>query len=137
MDGIESDGHSHEEKGTISILDTLKSTITVLEENDSEESSDNGNYKLDVGGLRKTNGVQEVSLDQETKLVAPADLILIVIIILNRRNLVADFLMIISEVGVLIVLMEVFNNVGVVLENFGLSLSWLTILNIVKLLTLN
>ena len=58
-------------------MDSSKILTTVLEENDSEEGSNYCNDKLDVRGLRKSNCVKEVSLDQESELVAPSDLLVI------------------------------------------------------------
>lgn len=75
LDGVESDCHSHEEESTISVLNTLRCAITVLEKNDGEASCDDGNDKLNVGSLRKSDCVEEVSLDQETKLIHPRNLL--------------------------------------------------------------
>jgi len=67
-------------------LDTLDGTITVLEENNGEDGSDDGHNQLYIGGLREAEGVQEVSLQEETELVAPADLANICIRIVDRLN---------------------------------------------------
>jgi hypothetical protein len=48
LNSIESDSHSHEEESTIPVLDTLGCSIAVLEKNDGEASSDNGNDELNV-----------------------------------------------------------------------------------------
>jgi hypothetical protein len=84
LNGIEGNSHGHEEEGTISVLDSLKGFITVLEKNDGEESSDDGNDELNVRGLWKSDGVQEVSSDQETELIHPTNLVLEDVFILDR-----------------------------------------------------
>lgn len=66
LNGVEGDSHSHEEESTVSVLHSLSSAVAVLEQNDNEDSSDDGNYDLHVRGLRKSEDVEEVSLQQET-----------------------------------------------------------------------
>ena len=66
LNSVESDSHSHEEESTVSVLDTLRSAVTVLEKNDGEASSDDCNDKLHVRSLRKSHSVQKVSSNQET-----------------------------------------------------------------------
>lgn len=75
LDGIESDSHCHEEESTVSVLHSLGSAVAVLEQNDNEDSSDDGNNNLHVGSLRKSEDVEEVSLQQKTELITPSGLL--------------------------------------------------------------
>jgi hypothetical protein len=87
LNSIESDSHSHEEESTIPVLDTLGCSIAVLEKNDGEASSDNGNDELNVWSLGKSDSVEEVSLNEKTKLVEPTNLLIVDISISNRSDL--------------------------------------------------
>jgi hypothetical protein len=42
----------------------LSGFITILEKNNNENGSDNGNQDFDVRGLGKSEGIEEISLQQ-------------------------------------------------------------------------
>lgn len=86
LNSIEGNSHCHEEQSTISVLDTLYSIITILEKNDCKDSGNNCYDNLDVGGLRQSENVQKVSLDQKTELIAPSGLLVIDISISDLCN---------------------------------------------------
>ena len=65
LDCVEGNGHGHEEEGAISVLHSLSSAVAVLEENDHEDSCDDGHNNLHVRGLRQSEDVQEVPLQQQ------------------------------------------------------------------------
>jgi hypothetical protein len=66
LDSIKGDCHCHKEKGSVSVLHSLRSSITILEKNNGKNSCNNCNNNLDIGSLWESEGVQEVSLDEET-----------------------------------------------------------------------
>jgi hypothetical protein len=61
LDGVEGHSHGDEEESSISILNSLQGLIHVLEQDDCEDSCDDHHNQLDIGGLRKSDSVQEVS----------------------------------------------------------------------------
>jgi hypothetical protein len=65
-------------------LDSLNRAITVLEEDDGEDSCDDGDDELNIGGLREADGVQEVSAEEQAQLIPPRDLILLYVRTSNR-----------------------------------------------------
>jgi len=101
----------------------LNGAITVLEENDGEDGSDYSNDQLNVGCLRKTECVQEVSLKQETELVAPADVVLGDIGIGDSLYPRVLCLMVVFEWRILIALIEALNPFAVFLLNLSRGLS--------------
>ena len=66
MNSIKSDSHDDKEERAISILDSLKSAVDVIEEDDGKYSSNDSDDKLDVGCLREPDSVQKVPLQQKT-----------------------------------------------------------------------
>ncbi len=57
LDGIERNSHGNKEESSISVLNALGCAISVLEENDGEDCSDNCNDQLNIGSLRKSDDV--------------------------------------------------------------------------------
>lgn len=57
LDGVESDSHGHEEKGSISVLNSLSGLVTVLEKNDNKDGSDDSHNHLNVGCLRESENI--------------------------------------------------------------------------------
>jgi hypothetical protein len=51
LDSIKGNCHSHKEKGSISVLHSLGSSIAVLEKNNCENGCNNGNNNLNIGSL--------------------------------------------------------------------------------------
>ncbi len=51
LDRVEGDCHGHKEQGAITVLNTLDRTVTVLEEDNSENGGDDCDNQLDIGGL--------------------------------------------------------------------------------------
>ena len=95
MDGVEGNGHRHEEEGSITVLNSLDGTITILEENNSEDGSDDCDNKLNIGGLGKANSVKEVSTQEQAKLIEPRYVVLLDILISYRFNFRVNGLVII------------------------------------------
>jgi hypothetical protein len=48
LDRVERDCHGHEEECTVSVLHALDCSVTVLEKNDAEDSSDNGDDEFNI-----------------------------------------------------------------------------------------
>jgi len=69
LDGVERDIHGDKEEGTLNILDTSFVGLDVEEEENSEEGSEAGSEQLDVGGLGKTDQVEEVSSAKKSELI--------------------------------------------------------------------
>lgn len=90
LNSVEGNCHCHEEKSTISVLNTLWCPITVLEKNDGEASCDDCDNKLNIGSLRESDCVEEVSSNQETKLIHPSNLLVANVSFSYWRNLGTD-----------------------------------------------
>ena len=118
-------------------MDSSKILTTVLEENDSEEGSNYCNNKLDVGGLRKSNCVKEVSFDQESELVAPSDLLVIDIGIGDSWILSAILIMSIFQVRDLILMIKVIDFFEIILCDISLSKSLFFLLFVILLKSLD
>ena len=118
-------------------MDSSKILTTVLEENDSEEGSNYCNDKLDVRGLRKSNCVKEVSLDQESELVAPSDLLVIDIGIGDSWILCAILIMSIFQVRDLILMIKVIDFFEIILCDISLSKSLFFLLFVILLESLD
>ena len=61
LDSIEAHRHSNEEEGSISVLDSSLIALYVIEENNTEKSSQSSNDSLNVRCLWKPDNVEEVS----------------------------------------------------------------------------
>ena len=118
-------------------MDSSKILTTVLEENDSEESSNYCNDKLNVRGLRKSNCVKEVPLDQESELVAPSDLLVIDIGIGDSWILSAILIMSIFQVRDLILMIKVIDFFEIILCDISLSKSLFFLLFVILLESLD
>lgn len=68
-------------------MHTLDSSITVLEQDDCEDGSDDGNNQFYVRGLRQAYCIEEVSSQEQAKLVEPGYVILLYILVGNWLNL--------------------------------------------------
>lgn len=76
LHSVEGNSHSHEEKSTISVLHALRGFVSIVEKDDSEGGSDNGNNELDNGGLGQSDLVEEVSSQEKAKLIEPGSLLI-------------------------------------------------------------
>ena len=63
MDRVKGNSHGNEEESTITVLDSLNSTVTVLEQDNTENCSDNRHKELDVRCLGQSDCVEEISLE--------------------------------------------------------------------------
>lgn len=96
LDSIEGNSHCHEEKCTVSVLNTLNSVITILEKNNCKYSSNNGDNNFHIWGLGKSKNVEEVSLNKKTELIAPTCLLTLNIFIRNFSNVWSSKCVIVS-----------------------------------------
>ena len=110
LDRVECDCHGHKEQGAITILDSLYSTITVLEENNCKDGCNDCDNELNIGGLWETDSVKEVSSQEKTKLIEPGNLVLLNILACDGFNFGMHRLIIILQSRLLITLVEVIDS---------------------------
>lgn len=119
LNGVEGNSHGHEKECTISVLDTLRSSIAILEKNNGENSGNNSHDNFNIGCLGKSKNVEEVSLNQETQLIAPTGLLIIDIFICNFSDVWCSVCVIIFKSRVLIALIQVINLLCILLLNLS------------------
>ena len=115
----------------------MDGSITILEQYDSEDGSDDGDYELNIGGLGETNCVQEVSSQEQAQLVEPRHVVFLYILVVNRLNLGMHCLEVVLKSGLLVALVEVLDSLGVLLLNLSLSQMILVFKIFSDFLTLN
>lgn len=136
--GVECDGHGHEEESTVSILHALYGSIAVLEEDDGEDGGDDGDNEFDVGSLRETDCVEEVTFEEKTELVPPGDLAECDFLIADWRDVRADHGRVVFQCGSLVRLVEERDALVVLLQFLLVSLQPRVIFRILLyVLTLN
>jgi hypothetical protein len=121
LDRVEGNGHSHKEECSVSVLNTLNGTVTILEQNDCENGSNDSNDQLNIGCLWETKCVEEISFEKEAQLIEPRSVAFLCVLISDGLDSWVHILVIVLQSRLLVAGAEVLNSLCVVFNNLGLS----------------
>jgi len=113
--------------------------LDVVEKNNTEKGSNHSNNKLDIGGLWKSDHVQEVTFGKEVELEAPGGLLLHLLIVdLERLGSWVFIVLVVLELTLVVGVAEELDLFSIHILNIALrSLEFILIVSVWLLDTLN